>query len=46
MEDNKNILAQFEVDNLENKADELSNIDDLWYFIKSSQGSWVAGSTK
>lgn len=44
MEDNKNLMTQFEVENLENAAEELSNIDDLWYFIKSSSGAWIAGS--
>lgn len=49
-QENKNIkkvtLDKFEVKGLSNKFKELENLDDLWYLIKSSKGSWIAGSTK
>lgn len=35
----KDILnTEFEVSNLSGKFDELSDMDDLWYFIRSSAG--------
>ena len=40
----KNLMDQFEVESLEAEAEELSNIDDLWYFIRSSSGAWICGS--
>lgn len=41
----KEILdTNLENESLESKFEELSNIDDLWYFIRSSSGAWIAGS--
>lgn len=37
---------KFEMENLEEKFVELENLDDLWYFVKSSSASWVVGSAK
>ncbi len=41
----KEILnTNLENEALESRFEELSNIDDLWYFIKSSSGAWIVGS--
>lgn len=49
-QENKNVkkdtLEKFEVEGLKNKFKELENLDDLWYLVKSSSGSWIAGSAK
>lgn len=36
---------KFEIENIEENFKELENLDDLWYFIKSSASAWIAGST-
>lgn len=44
MDNKENNISQFEIEDLEEKAEELSNIDDFWYFIRSASGAWIAGS--
>lgn len=42
---NKDVLDnKFEISNFEKNFKELENLDDLWYFIKSSASAWIAGS--
>lgn len=43
----KNTLdSKFEIANFEENFKELENLDDLWYFVKSSAAAWIVGSTK
>lgn len=44
--DNKKhkMKKEFLNENIIEKFDELENMDDLWYFVKSNKSSWVAGS--
>lgn len=37
---NKNL----EFSKLLDKKQELDNVNDLWYFVKSSSNRWIAGS--
>lgn len=30
--------------NVLNKKNELDNVNDLWYFVKSSSNRWICGS--
>ncbi|WP_081923184.1 epipeptide YydF family RiPP [Clostridium amazonitimonense] len=36
--------SKFEISQFEENFKELENLDDLWYFIKSSSAAWIAGS--
>lgn len=38
--------AEFEYDFMKEKFEELDDVDDLWYFIRSSAGAWIVGSVK
>lgn len=43
----KNVLdKKFEIDDLEGNFKELEDLDDLWYFVRSCKGGWIAGSSK
>lgn len=43
----KNVLdKKFEIDDLEANFKELEDLDDLWYFVRSCKGGWIAGSSK
>lgn len=40
----KENLDKFEIVDLKENFKELENLDDLWYFVKSSGGAWIVGS--
>ena len=38
------VLGDMNFDKVLTKKNELDNVNDLWYFVKSSQHRWIAGS--
>lgn len=38
------LSSKFEIENFEEHFKELENLDDLWYFVKSSAAAWITGS--
>lgn len=39
-------FKELEMNGLCNLTDQLENVDDLWYFVVSSSGAVIVGSTK
>lgn len=37
-------MKNLEIKGLISKSEKLAKVNDLWYFIKSSSGAWIAGS--
>lgn len=40
------IMKELEMKELVEKSEKLAKINDLWYFVKSKGGAWIAGSGK
>lgn len=40
------IMKELEMKELVEKSEKLAKINDLWYFVKSKCGAWIAGSGK
>lgn len=40
----KTILSDMNFEKVLTKKNELDNVNDLWYFVKSSKHRWIAGS--
>lgn len=37
-------MKDLEIKDLIKESEKLAKVNDLWYFVKSSNGAWVAGS--
>lgn len=37
-------MKNLEIKELISKSEKLAKVNDLWYFVKSKEGSWIAGS--
>ena len=40
----KPVLSDMNFEKVLTKKNELDNVNDLWYFVKSSKNRWIAGS--
>lgn len=40
----ENTVKNLEFKSLVNESKKLVKVNDLWYFVKSQEGRWIAGS--
>ncbi|MCO4636562.1 putative exported peptide YydF [Streptococcus infantarius subsp. infantarius] len=40
----KSVINDMNFDKVLSKRNELDNVNDLWYFVKSAKNRWIAGS--